>query len=63
VTLVIGQGISEYCQENGLEPVTSEWVEKLGQSTQAKVWTKQGLVIASPDSGTWQVIGPFGQAG
>lgn len=61
--MTIGDAISAYCQENGLEPYTSEWTERLGNSVQAKVWTKQGLVIASPDSGTWTVAGPFGLAG
>jgi hypothetical protein len=59
----IGDAISQYIQENQLEPVTSEWSEVLGDSHQAKVWTKQGLVIASNDGGDWVVAGPFGLAG
>lgn len=61
--LIIGDAIKTYCEENGLVPFTHEWTENIGQSTQAKAWTTEGLVIASPDSGVWTTAGPFGDAG
>jgi hypothetical protein len=55
----VGPGIKAKMDEVGDEPVTNEWTEDTGAGKVAKAWGTKGLYIASPDSGSWQVAGPF----
>lgn len=60
MTLSVGPGIFNRMKEVGDTPVTHEWTEQHGDSIQAKAYGHQGLYIASPDSGEWVCVGPFG---
>lgn len=56
---IVGPGIRARMDEVGDSPVTHEWTEKHGNSIQAKAYGRQGLYVASQDSGQWVTVGPL----